>query len=290
MVIGRITSGLGNQLFQYAIARHLSILNKASLYFDLSYYKYQYETDTPRVFKLHNFKIDYKLLDNSPLLYASKATKLFPERTLKPVFELVKEKHFHVDPEVLKARAKLLILDGFWQSEKYFSPAAAIIRKELVFTNQPGPAFEKYKNEIARSANPISIHIRRGDYVNNAEFSQSFGFIGIDYYHQAIKLIKRQFTDFRFFVFSDDQEWTEKNFDLSSDTVFVKNIGENSDLDDLHLMSLCKHHVIANSSFSWWGAWLNADPNKMVITPKNWFKNKPDWHTTDLIPDSWLSV
>lgn len=290
MIFGRITHGLGNQLFQYALARNLALRLGTQVYVDLSYYKYTYPNDTPRVCKLQNFNIDYKTLNGSPLEYVSKATKLFPNRTLKPFFEFVKESGFNFHPEVLQAKSSVIILEGFWQSEKYFKENAITIKKDFTFKKSFSPQFDFYKNEILKTPTPISIHIRRGDYVNNVESSQTFGFIGDGYYQQAVNVIQNQFSDFRLFVFSDDKEWTKENFKVGKDTVYIDNPGDDGDIDDLHLMSLCKHHVIANSSFSWWGAWLSSLDNKLVIAPKNWFKNKPEMNTKDLIPDNWMKI
>jgi Glycosyl transferase family 11 len=290
MIIARITSGLGNQLFQYALGRSLAHRTRTALYFDLSYYKQLYETDTPRAFKLDRFAIDYKRLDTSPLLYVSKATRLLPNRTLKPLVNWVKEKHFHLDPTVLDVADQLIILDGFWQSEGYFADCETVIRRELTFQRQPGPKFAAYRQAIGAAEQPISVHIRRGDYVSHPEFSQSFGFVGVEYYRAAIARLTAQFPAASLFLFSDDPAWVAEYLAPDVPHVFIQNTGPDADLDDLQLMSLCKHHIIANSSFSWWGAWLNADTDKVVIAPKQWYKNKPDWDTKDLLPSSWIRL
>lgn len=290
MIISRITSGLGNQLFQYAVGRHLSLKNKTPFYVDLSYYLHQYSDDTSRSFKLGNFSVPYRILQESPVEYVSKATKLLPNRSLKPLFLFLKEKQFHYDAQVLRSRAGCLILEGFWQSEAYFQESAEIIRRDLQLSSTPSPEFDQYLQQIRDMPVPVSIHVRRGDYVNHPEFSKTFGFIGLDYYKKAIRYVTKEIKNPHFFVFSDDKEWVRENLPLPSDSVFVQNTGPTGDVADLVLMSHCKHHIIANSSFSWWGAWLNPDPDKLVITPKNWYKDKPDWDTRDLLPSTWLSL
>jgi hypothetical protein len=290
MIITRITSGLGNQLFQYAVGRSLALQNKTSLYFDLSYYRQSYETDTLRAFKLDRFNIEYEVLNTSPYVYVSKFTKLLPHRTLKPLFRFVQEKQFHFDARVTKASAAFVTLDGFWQSERYFGENEPLIRQDLQFTCATGETFARYQAEIEQHQYPVSMHIRRGDYVNHPEFSKSFGFLGLDYYRVAIALLRERFSTFKLFIFSDDPEWVRENLLTDADYTLVVNTGADADLNDLQLMSLCRHHVIANSSFSWWGAWLNADPDKVVIAPKIWFRDKPDWNTADLVPTSWLRV
>ncbi|QKZ13399.1 alpha-1,2-fucosyltransferase [Spirosoma sp. KUDC1026] len=288
MIITRITSGLGNQLFQYAIGRSLALRYNTSLYFDLSYYLQTYETDTVRLFKLDRFSIDYQVLNTSPYLYVSKFTKLLPNRSLKPVFAFVQEQQFHYDPRVNQTKAQFVTLDGFWQSERYFAGYADIIRQELTFRRTPGPAFGAYQARIGQTETPISLHIRRGDYVNHPEFSQSFGFVGLDYYQRATAKMLEQHPNGHFFVFSDDPAWVQENLNLTTAHTFVTNTGSDADVDDLQLMSQCHHHIIANSSFSWWGAWLSSNPQKTVLAPQAWFRNKPDWNTADLIPSRWI--
>ncbi|RYE36660.1 MAG: alpha-1,2-fucosyltransferase [Sphingobacteriaceae bacterium] len=291
MIISKITSGLGNQLFQYAAAKSLAVKNNTSLYLDLRYYNHQYATDTVRTCKLDYFNVDYKQFESSkPLVLLSKSTKLFPGRTCKPFFELVNEQYHHFNKDVPGKKSKFIYLKGFWQSEKYFSSIADLIRKDFSFKENNKPDFIRYRNAILNSKNPISVHIRRGDYVHHPKFSKTFGFIGLDYYLKAIEVVKAKFSSYRFFVFSDDKEWVINHFPLAADDVIVNTTGTDTDIDDLQLMSLCNHQVIANSSFSWWGAWLNAKPDKTVICPARFYKNQPDWDTKDLIPDGWIKL
>ncbi len=290
MIIARITSGLGNQLFQYALARSLSLRNQTSLYFDLSYYRQEYATDTPRRFKLDQFAIPYCLLSTSPYHYLSKATKLLPNRSLAPLIRFVKEHQFHVDPQVLQVKAPLTMLEGFWQSEGYFADHAPTIRTELTLQRKLSDPATAYKQAIAGANVSVSIHIRRGDYITHPEFSQSFGFVGLAYYQRAIAHLRERFSNLSLFVFSDDPTWVQQHLLPDTPYVLVQTTGPNADVDDLHLMSCCQHHIMANSSFSWWGAWLDARPDKVVIAPKNWFRHKPDWRTDDLLPPGWLRL
>ncbi|MFD2934558.1 alpha-1,2-fucosyltransferase [Spirosoma flavum] len=290
MIISRITSGLGNQLFQYAAGRDLALKNKTSLYLDLSYYLYEYSTDTVRPFKLDHFSVPYRVLQKSPLEYLSKATKLLPNRSLPPLLLFLKEKQFHFDDTVVEASACCITLDGFWQSEAYFRDNADTIRRDLTLSNIPSPEFAHYKQQINNTPTPVSIHVRRGDYVNHPEFSKTFGFIGLAYYEQALSQLNELHKNIQLYVFSDDHEWVHQNLSLPDNTVFVQNSGSNADIADLVLMSQCQHHIIANSSFSWWGAWLNPNPDKLVITPRQWYKQQPTWNTKDLLPSTWLAL
>lgn len=289
MVISKITSGLGNQLFQYALGRHLALQSNTSLWFDLRYFHQEYATDTPRKFKLDRFNVCYHLLDASPWLYASKATGLLPQRSLRPLIDTRHEAHFHFDPSVIRQAAPFTILWGFWQSEKYFADSAPQIRKELTFNRPLSETFRTYQRQILQADIPISVHIRRGDYVTHPEFSQSFGFVGLDYYQKALIHLKNLFPSATLFFFSDDPAWVQANIATDQKHVFLQSTGADADVDDLQLMSICHHHVIANSSFSWWGAWLNPQPDKVVIAPQRWFANKP-WNTKDLLPPGWLRL
>jgi hypothetical protein len=286
MVIATITSGLGNQLFQYALGRQISHTHKSALYFDLHFYKTEYSRRSQRTFKLDQFNIKFKAIDKKHRFFMAK-TRFFPHQTLHPIFATENERYYHFNPDVLKVRDYFVILKGFWQSEKYFDGITQTIREEVQFNNKLSPEFNYYKRLILGTENSISVHVRRKDYVNNPKISQSFGFIGLDYYKSAIEIMKNTLLNCRFFVFTDDKDWVLRNFPKDDSFVFVKNTGVDADLDDMHLMMLCKNQIIANSSFSWWGAWLNDNPVKIVLAPKIWFKNQPDWDTKDLIPTSW---
>lgn len=290
MIIAKITSGLGNQLFQYAMARHLALKRNTSLYFDLGFYAFDNPNNTPRQFKLDQFNITYKTVSQSASIYWSKATKLFPNRSFNPLFAWLEEQQHHYNDAVLKTQAGCITVKGYWQSEKYFGDVADVIRRELTFKDSTDPRFTYYKQLIGATAVPVSVHVRRGDYVHHPEFSKTFGFVGVDYYQKAIQLMQSRYPTCVFFLFSDDKEWTTQHFNFVGKSVFIENIGSNSDIDDLHLMSLCKHNIIANSSYSWWGAWLNSNNEKTVIAPDRWYKNKPELNTSDLVPITWLKL
>lgn len=291
MIISKISHGLGNQLFQYAIARSLSIERNTALYLDSRYYNHTYASDTFRSFKLKHFNINYKLLDNSPaLIYLSKSTKLFPGRSLTPFFKLIRDKEHGFDRNVSTEKSLIIYLSGFWQTEKYFSEIKEVLQEELTLKSGTSEQFESYKKQILNEPFPVSLHIRRGDYVNNTQFSNQFGFIGLDYYRRAIGMFREKTPGCKFFVFSDDLEWVKSNLDTGPEFIYVENTGENADLEDLMLMRTCSHHIIANSSFSWWGAWLNPKNDKIVVAPAKWYNNMPDLSTNELIPENWIKL
>jgi hypothetical protein len=200
---------------------------------------------------------------------------------------LVDESTFHVDPKMFLVGPHVY-LDGYWQSEKYFKDIEEVIRREFTFKSDP-EAWNKVVAQSILCTNAVSLHVRRGDYVSNPLTSEVHGTCSIEYYRHAVDLIAEQCYQPHFYIFSDDQEWVKSNLVFSFPTTYIdKNSGESS-FEDLRLMSLCKHNVIANSSFSWWGAWLNSNPGKIVVGPKSWFR-KQNIDTRDLIPEDWVRI
>jgi hypothetical protein len=291
MIISKISHGLGNQLFQYAIARKISLQKHTSLYLDLRYYHHVYASDTFRSFRLNHFNVDYKVFDDAPvLIYLSKLTKLFPNRSFSPFFKLIREGNDGFNGQALKENALFVYLSGFWQSEKYFKDIEETLQNELTLRTKPSELYTKYLDLIGNETNAVSLHIRRGDYVNNSQFKDQFGFLGLDYYKRAVDMFNQEVAGPRFFIFSDDLEWVKENLTFVSNLTFVDCHGENSDIEELMLMRACHHHIIANSSFSWWGAWLNKRKDKKVVAPKKWFNNMPGLNTDDLIPSNWIRL
>jgi hypothetical protein len=292
MIITHIIGGLGNQLFQYALARRIAYFNNCKIKLDLS----GFENYNLRVYHLNHFNIIENTASSDeiaslkrtqgkklPILPLSLINKIQPYYK----HSLIKESHFHYDPNMLKVSCNAY-LEGYWQSEKYFKDIENIIRKE--FTLKHGPdSHNKVMAQEIMNGESISIHIRRGDYVSNATINQLHGACSLDYYHLAIKKIKTAVSKPHFFVFSDDTIWARENLKTEDPITVVSHNGPDKDYEDLRLMTLCKHHIIANSSFSWWGAWLCANKEKIVIAPNKWF-NTNEHDTRDLIPDSWIKI
>ena len=178
-------------------------------------------------------------------------------------------------------------LIGYWQSERYFAGDESSIRNEFIFRLPVSNLNEEVSNRI-KCSNSVGLHVRRGDYVNNAKTRAVHGLSSIDYYNRAIRYICERVHLPHLFIFSDDIDWVKVNLktDLPS-TYLDHNIGQESYVD-MRLMSLCRHHIIANSSFSWWGAWLNPRLDKIVIAPRNWFASGVD--TKELIPTGWVTL
>jgi hypothetical protein len=139
-----------------------------------------------------------------------------------------------------------------------------------------------------KDANSVSLHVRRGDYVTHAATAKVLNPCSLDYYHKAIECVSRTVTSPHFFVFSDDPAWAQRNLKITFPTKYIDKNSGSQNYVDMHLMTHCKHNIIANSSFSWWGAWLNKNPDKLVIAPTNWFANGID--DRDLIPPEWIRL
>lgn len=202
---------------------------------------------------------------------------------LWPLFHQTKQTDALVYDEVMfNTQYRLNYYEGFWQSELYFSNALNDVRQSFRFKSN---IFNKETLSISKqigSCNSVSIHIRRGDYLN---FSNC-AVCDLDYYNRAIAYIQKHIIDAVFFVFSDDISWCQENIKINNAQYINFNNGKDS-WQDMYLMSICKHNIIANSTFSWWGAWLNDNKQKIVIAPREWFLNTGK---TDIIPDKWIVI
>ena len=183
------------------------------------------------------------------------------------------------DPRVLNAGDVRLI--GYWQSEKYFVDLAGTIRSD--FTPAGGDATLLDRVESIES---VSIHVRRGDYATEPKVNALLGVLPPAYYEAAIERMQQLLAQPEFFVFSNDREWCKENLRIDAPHMFVT---QSTAHDDLHLMSMCRHHVVSNSSFAWWGAWLHEEPGTIVVAPERWFAT-PDFDTRDLVPERWLRI
>ena len=159
--------------------------------------------------------------------------------------------------------------------------------QQFTLKNEIHPKTQQYKQEIIATES-VSLHVRHGDYVTNADTNSFHGVCSLDYYKNAVSKIKQEMP-LPFFIFSDDIIWAKENLDFIGNMTFIEYNGATPDHEEMYLMSLCQHNIIANSSFSWWGAWLNQNPNKIIIAPQNWF-NDVSLDTKDLIPNEWIRL
>lgn len=282
MIAVRLMGGLGNQMFQYALGRNLALSHNKKLILDLSHLINQPSSEVPRQYELGLLKIKARM-SNGPV-------EVDPPKPLfgKPKeFNVVVEKGFPFKSEILEVPDNTL-LEGYWQCEKYFKRHEKQIRKDFKLKMPISQAKKRIAKQIFQTDGSVSLHVRRGDYVTHKASSQFHGLPGIEYYKKAVSVITKDLNSPTFFVLSDDPQWCKDNLKLGFPTVIVDYIPQTGH-EDMMLMSYCDHHIIANSSFSWWGAWLDPKPNKIVVAPKTWFREKSA-DASDIVPTSWIRM
>ncbi|PQJ77700.1 alpha-1,2-fucosyltransferase [Polaribacter porphyrae] len=267
MIIVRIIGGLGNQMFQYAYAKSLQTKG----------YKTFIDTTGFRNYKLHGgygldlFKID---IENS-LPFTNFLSKIRLIKSLKEKSLLFNER--------LTKPSEDAYIKGYFQTEDYFKEIRAVLLKQFVLKKELSNSTISYLRDITIQKNSCSLHIRRGDYISNKKANEVHGTCDLEYYKRAVKLMRSKFKDVRFFIFSDDIDWVKKNLKVQHATYINHKVIPH---EDMHLMSLCKHNITANSSFSWWGAWLNQYENKVVIAPEKWFVSKEN----EVACNNWIQL
>jgi hypothetical protein len=298
MIVSHLISGLGNQMFQFAVAYSLAKSKGTDWALDTSWYYQEIEKMSPRAFELGEFGFDIRIATAEEIDYYTRfgehnlIEKI--ERKLRSYLPYYKQKfykelHFHYDPNFWKAPSDCYLY-GFWQSDKYFGPYQKDIRQ---FFKGTKPFSDQNKRTIEKitdnKVNAVAIHIRRGDMVHNPEVRKIHGFCTSEYYHEAAKYVMDRVENCRFFVFSDEPEWCRENFKPGAECIIVDQNTGMEGYNDIRLMAMCKHNIIPNSSFSWWGAWLNENPNKIVVAPKKWFAIEGK-DTKDLLHANWIRL
>jgi hypothetical protein len=285
MVIVKLKGGIGNQMFQYAAAKRLTYLLGSELKLDIT----DFPDHNNRTFSLECFNIDIQLANTHEINSLKYCKETFMDRilnkALKPGPNYILEQQTGFCPEILELHDGVY-LEGYWQSEKYFKDIESTIRNNFTFKTPPKGNSMKI-SRLIKSTESISIHVRRGDYINNPKTKDTHGTCSTDYFEKALEYFSEFDKNFHLFIFSDDLPWAKANLNFSHEVTFVSN--NDNDFEDLRLMSLCKHNIIANSSFSWWGAWLNNHSDKTIIAPSQWFKNQ-NYIDADLLPENWIRV
>jgi len=277
MIIVKLKGGLGNQLFQYAFGRLLSIKRNTSVKFDvLSVDK----RDIHRDFKLDKFNTKIELASSEEVEENEYPFGLISKILAWATRKILRNYNIGYSEKIIYSNNKYY--DGYWQSYKYLEP----IKKELLTEISLKESVNKKYSELI--SNSVSIHIRRGDYVNDSKTKKAHVTFGLEYYEEAIKIIKDKIKDPVFFVFSDDISWVKENLKINYPIFFVSN-PEIKDYEELIIMSTCKHNIIANSSFSFWGAWLNQNQNKTVLAPKKW-SNLYQKEYKNICPENWIKI
>lgn len=290
----QLTGGLGNQMFQYAAGLALS----RSLGMQLALDYVGSACDTPRNYELGRLQVEACLAEQSavarflaaPSRLARIGRRLLPS-CLRPSAwqpQIVRENGFPWQPIDLDP-SRDAYMTGYWQTERYFSDIAHLLRTQFTPAMTARPATLALLAAI-RGDDAVSVHVRRGDYASNPQARMYHGVLGPEYYRAAVTRIEALGSGWRYYVFSDDPAWVRAELRIGVPFLVVDRDVAGAPEWDLVLMAACRHHVIANSTFSWWGAWLDPRPDKRVVAPRRWFAgpNAPD--TRDLVPAHWLRV
>jgi hypothetical protein len=278
MIIAKLMGGLGNQMFQYAIARNLSLKYNVPLKIDLSFLN---NRNMGSNFVYRDY--DLSLFEIEPDFNVDFSKKIV----------VANQPHYHYSQEFIDSIGNLLmtgnnvLLDGYWQTSLFFSDFEIQIRKDFQFKdkieNQTGDVKEML--DLINSTNSVMLNVRRTDYLNTS----FHGVMGLDYLDQAKELIETKVDNPHYFIFSDDVEWCKENINYENMTIVDHRYKGDKFGYYLQLMMNCKHFIIPNSTFAWWAAWLNNDSNKIVIAPKQWFTDS-NINTADLIPSNWIRI
>lgn len=283
MVIVKIKCGLGNQMFQYALGKRLSLDWNDALKVDLSWFKNIQAGDIPRDLEINSFNI---VLNEASEQEISQSVPSFFCRIIDKIRGRLNRNHFYRFYLHLLKKQKNIYLDGYYQNYRYFDSIRSVLLKEFVLKPGYNQEVDNIKSEIENAGESVSIHIRRGDF---ATIRKGYnGLCDLAYYQKALNIVKVKYPNVKIFIFSDDIEWAKENLKFSSPMVFVSR-PILKPAEELFLMSVCKHQIIANSTFSWWAAWLNQNPQKIVVSPSVWLVAQ-DINSDYLLPSNWIRL
>jgi Glycosyl transferase family 11 len=291
MIAVLLEGGLGNQLFQYATARAIAMRHATHVMVDKSFLDLKKKSTTSRPYELDVFNCPTLAIANN--FYSS-----ILARRCGWIFSMISswtaliENGEHFNESALKAPDNSYLV-GYWQSYKYFDHIKEVLLHDFSPKIPLSPQSLQIKEVIHQCQVAIAVHIRRGDYITSPQAKRFHGNLPLDYYHKSIRLMMERFHGVKFFIFSDDIDWCKKNLGIGFSAEYIDHNGASDAWQDLVLMSACDHHIIANSSFSWWGAWLAGIPRNpsehFVIYPKNWFNQKPI-NPADRFPSAWVGL
>lgn len=291
MIIIKIKGGLGNQMFQYAFGWILAKKYKEDLLLDTSVYgEKKINGIAKREFGLEIFNNDYLFAsetDINSFLELSWIQQIRKKIGLN-FRKIYNDRVFEYNPNALQLLPPIY-LNGYFQSYRYFKGRESAVRNLFNFDiKNIDQSNLEFMQDMEHSSS-VAIHVRRGDYVENEKTKSFHGGCSLEYYKRSISYIKNRIINPKLFFFSDDIEWVRKNFNVGLSSVFVEHNQGSDSWKDMLLISNCKHQIIANSSFSWWGAWLNDNPEKIVVAPARWLAKK-EIDMNDLIPSTWVRL
>jgi len=290
MIIARLEGGLGNQMFQYAVSRAIAHKRQTRVKLNLRPVK----RDFNRSFALGNWNVAAAVATSAEIIamrIADKFVQALRPATLYYRRPVVQEQGSGFDANVLQAPRHCMLV-GYWQSEKYFKDIESGLRREFTLRAGISAESEKVASQI-RSSDSVFLHIRRGDYISDAAISKVYDICSMEYYQAAVEYVKQRILQPHFFVFSDEPAWARENLKLPAPITIIDHNppGDGNtprrEHEDLWLMSLCQHAIVANSSFSWWGAWLNPNKDRVVIAPKKWLRTHDE---PDRVPGRWIRI
>ncbi|MFH1615459.1 MAG: alpha-1,2-fucosyltransferase [Planctomycetota bacterium] len=299
MIIVYLKGGLGNQLFQYALGRHLAEIHNTELKLDVSAYGYSTpQADTfcgLRKYALHPFSIKENFASREQVKQLTEVKQTALREWLHNLLHkhpprprsFICGNYTSFNPGILKLPDNVY-LEGYWQSEKYFLGISRIIHREFA-VKTPQSGRDRELAEQMASTCSVAVSVRRGDYASQPKKQQTHGLCDRDYYLRCVEFIVQKLAKPHFFVFSDEIAWCRENLKLPYPVVFIDHNGPDKIHENLRLMSQCRHDIISNSTFAWWGAWLNQNPDKIVLAPEKWFA-KADKSSADLLPDRWIKL
>ena len=294
MIIINLKGGLGNQMFQYALGRHLSEIHQCPLKMNLDILKLYLNNPliTRRKYELGCFKIieDFEIPQTKSDLFKCQIINVlsdffYVKKVKQP--KLIPEEGLSFQPKIFHQKPPL-ILQGYWQSELYFKSIENIIREEFTLKTPLSQQAKELQQKI-QHCNAIGIHIRRGDYLTNPNSKKFHGVCSMEYYQKAMDMMADKVENLTFFVFSDEPDWVLQNFKTNYTCHIIQHRADQHSYEDLFLMKACKHQIIANSTYSWWAAWLNDYPEKIVIAPQKWLLDEIV-DTKDIIPQTWVKI
>jgi hypothetical protein len=292
MIISHLIGGLGNQMFQYAASRALSLERNVPLYLDIQDFEGYALHNGYELNRVFNINSQLASVDELKEVLEWRAYSFIRKKLYRPQLSKFRGKRMFVDTQFRSWREVNDVpndcyLMGNWQTERYFSKFQKIIRDDFLFRLLPTGRNAALAEQICSEVG-VSLHVRRGDYVANPSSLAFHGLCSLDYYRRAIDYISPRVANPVFYVFSDDIPWVRENLFIDYPCHYVDHNKGDESYNDMRLMSLCKHNIIANSSFSWWGAWLNSQADKIVVAPESWALS--DFDTSDIVPDTWIKM
>jgi hypothetical protein len=317
MIIAKLSDGLGNQMFQYALGRRLALANNDTLKLDLSWFNNRdVHGGTDRTVTIDGFDIDFNPAtetDINSVIRAQHVRRFFknyipviniPPRLSAWLFHYYREVDERSSGNLMWAHRRRFYpgildidgdayIDGYWQANRYVEGIRNILLDDFTVSTEFSGANKRTAEQI-KETTAISVHVRRGDQIDRGPSSDKFGNAERpSYYYRASKYITERIdtTDVHFYIFSDDPEWCQTGLNFDYPTTVVDQNDGSTDYKDIQLMRLCNHHIIASSTFSWWGAWLCENKKQIVVAPKPWKRyGYPDGilNEWNLIPENWI--